>query len=102
MSKGYPQVGDLVLNYENELCVISGFGKLRYFNNNYSVRVILNGDATYGGPSIVWNVAYVGLVNHSHLTLNNKGVWEVSAKVGKDPVFIEWLKHNSWVDLSQT
>ncbi len=93
MSKGYPQVGDLVMNHKNELCFITGFGeKRRNINKDYCVRVILNfGD---GGKSIGWNTPRRGVESFNHLTLNNKGVWELSVKKGQCPLFIEWLKDN--------
>ena len=104
MSSVIPQVGDLVY-YNDELCFITGFRKLRQFERDHSVMVILNFDETTGGKGIIWNnIRFVlpvgcsagfGEPHHTHLVQNNEGVWKVAAKQGEDPLFIEWLKHNS-------
>ena len=97
MSVVIPQVGDLCVGRDNELCFITGFTRVGHPNNNNSVMVILNFDEHYVGKSIFWNNVRRGLVNYNHLVKNNKGVWEISVKEGQDPLFIEWLKQNEEV-----
>ena len=91
MSKGYPQVGDLVKDGRT-LGVITGIGQFRGGDGEPTWGLLIDGK-DWGGVEWGQSEGYVrgGEVElRSHLVWNDKGYWEQKISQGQCPVLEHW------------